>query len=125
MNDDLIRRADVLALAKDVTLDGGAKHRCIDATMIHELPSAEREYAVDEWCHDCKEYDTEKHCCPRFNRVIRTTLNERRGKWIERDEDCTWECSACGELWTLIEGTPKQNGMNFCPNCGAKMEGEE
>lgn len=25
----------------------------------------------DEWCDDCKEYDTEKKCCPRFNRVIR------------------------------------------------------
>lgn len=49
----------------------------------------------------------------------------KRGKWIERDEDCTWECSACGEPWTLIEGTPKQNGMNYCPNCGAKMEGDE
>ena len=31
---------------------------------------------TDEWCTDCKEYDHEKHCCPRFNRVIRTTLNE-------------------------------------------------
>lgn len=31
---------------------------------------------TDEWCTDCKEYDHEKHYCPRFNRVIRTTLNE-------------------------------------------------
>lgn len=29
-----------------------------------------------EWCTDCKEYDQEKHCCPRFNKVIRTTLQE-------------------------------------------------
>ncbi len=50
---------------------------------------------------------------------------ERKGKWIERDEDCTWECSACGEPWTLIDGTPKQNGMNYCPNCGCDMRGEE
>lgn len=30
----------------------------------------------EEWCTDCKEYDNEKHCCPRFNKVIRTTLND-------------------------------------------------
>lgn len=31
---------------------------------------------VDEWCPDCKEYDSKRHMCPRFNRVIRDTLNE-------------------------------------------------
>lgn len=39
---DMISRQDVLALAKDVILINGAKHRCIDATQIHELPSAQR-----------------------------------------------------------------------------------
>lgn len=38
---------------------------------------------TDEWCSDCKEYDHEKHCCPRFNRVIRTTLDE-----LVRCKDC-------------------------------------
>lgn len=28
----------------------------------------------DEWCTDCKEYDTEKNCCPRFNKVIREAM---------------------------------------------------
>ena len=32
---------------------------------------------MSEWCKDCKEYDTEKHCCPRFNNVIKRTMNER------------------------------------------------
>ena len=30
----------------------------------------------NEWCTDCKEYNHEKHCCPRWNKVIRTTLND-------------------------------------------------
>lgn len=34
------------------------------------------EWCINEWCTGCKEYDTEKHCCPRFNNVIRHTLNE-------------------------------------------------
>lgn len=29
---------------------------------------------TDEWCTDCKEYDTEKKCCPRFNKVIREAM---------------------------------------------------
>lgn len=31
---------------------------------------------LDEWCTDCSEYDSEKHCCPRWNRVIRNTLKD-------------------------------------------------
>lgn len=34
----------------------------------------------DKWCTDCKEYDTEKHCCPRFNKVIRQALVETQPK---------------------------------------------
>lgn len=29
-----------------------------------------------EWCSDCKEYDKERHCCPRWNSVIRNTVDE-------------------------------------------------
>ena len=36
-----------------------------------------------EWCTDCKEYDHNRHCCPRWNRVIRQTLAAMRG---EQDE---------------------------------------
>ena len=39
----------------------------------------------DEWCDDCKEYDTKKKCCPRFNRVIRGAMNR------EPSEDGTLE----------------------------------
>ena len=31
---------------------------------------------VDEWCYDCKEFDPERHCCPRWNKVIRQTVND-------------------------------------------------
>ena len=43
---------------------------------MKELPSAQPPYNLDEWCHDCKEYDQERHCCPRWNRVIRKTVDE-------------------------------------------------
>lgn len=50
------------------------------------------------------------------------------GHWIEKDRfdgDVYYDCSECGESWTTIEGTPWQNGMGYCPNCGAKMTESE
>ncbi len=52
----------------------------------------------------------------------------KTGRWIEKDGydgDTYYDCSECGESWTTIEGTPWNNGMKYCPNCGAKMESEE
>lgn len=40
-----------------------------------------QEKAEDEWCTDCKEYSHERHCCPRFNRVIRETVEECKKEW--------------------------------------------
>jgi DNA-directed RNA polymerase subunit RPC12/RpoP len=56
---------------------------------------------------------------------------QRTGHWIEdtngtyTDNHDTWECSECGHAQILLEGTPKDNDYNYCPNCGAKMEEEE
>lgn len=50
-------------------------------------PSAQPEYSMDEWCTDCTEYDQERHCCPRFNRVIRETVDEvKNNQWIPCSE---------------------------------------
>lgn len=59
---------------------------------------------------------------------LRASNGCKTGKWIEKDGwdgDVYYDCSACGESWTTIEGTPWDNGMNYCPHCGAKMEGAE
>lgn len=55
-----------------------------------KVPSAQPEYRLDEWCTDCKEYDHERRCCPRFNHVIRTTLQEVQAEQpgIIRCKDC-------------------------------------
>ena len=52
---------------------------------------------------------------------------DRRGHWIQKDYyDADWnvyECDQCGEPWQLEAGTPRDNNMNFCPNCGAHVIG--
>lgn len=91
-----------------------------------DLPSAQP--GQDEWCTDCKEYDSEKHCCPRFNRVIRNALKdaqpEKKGKWIVHPEvknvygGTYIECSQCGEKYVVQH----MEDEKYCRNCGAKME---
>lgn len=60
--------------------------RIIDRFM--SFASAQPEYKLDEWCTDCTEYDNEKHCCPRFNRVIRSAIEDSKLKqrWIPVSE---------------------------------------
>lgn len=51
---------------------------------------------------------------------------EKTGRWIEQDDeynDTIYQCSVCGEEFVTIEGTPADNLWNYCPNCGARMEG--
>ena len=48
----------------------------------------------------------------------------KTGHWIEQEEyngDVYYECSVCGEPWITIDGTPCDNNMNYCPNCGTHM----
>ena len=93
--------------------------------VIRHLPSAEIP-TFDEWCTDCKEYDSEKHSCPRFNRVIAEAVKDVRenvrGEWIDlwmsSKNVPTETCGVCGE-WSY--GMKK----NFCPNCGADMRGTD
>lgn len=51
------------------------------AELIRNLSPVEPN--LDEWCTGCKEYDSEHHSCPRFNRVIRETLKDMKNRTIE------------------------------------------
>lgn len=49
---------------------------------------------------------------------------QRKGKWIEDDDPTVkGHCSVCG--WESHYYEDDVIGMPFCPNCGARMEGEE
>lgn len=40
---------------------------------------------------------------------------------IEEDYN-VWHCNKCKCDWCLEEGTPKDNNMNYCPECGARIK---
>lgn len=42
-------------------------------------------------------------------------------EWLGTD---VYTCSKCRESYVLVEGTPKENLWHYCPNCGAKMDGD-
>lgn len=50
----------------------------------------------------------------------------KMGKWILDDGDAnSWECSECGGLLMINDGTPHENDWYFCPYCGAKLKEQE
>lgn len=87
-------------------------------------------------CKECVHY---KLCRDLFCQVDTLTNDDKKcdyfeqkrphGEWIEKEDynmDTYYDCSACGNSWCTLDGTPWQNKMNFCPNCGADMrEGEQ
>ena len=47
------------------------------------------------------------------------SVQERKGRWIKHNDYLGWAylCSECNHFLTIK--------YNYCPNCGAKMEGVE
>lgn len=109
---------------------------------LPDLPSAEPESrrkwymkgyrdaqdaALHESCTDCPLYDHDRHRCPRFNKVIPTTIQEimdtqtQRGKWVKISPANIYECSQCGKNVM----TDDISEYDFCHGCGADMRGEQ
>lgn len=69
--------------------------------------------------------------CARLERRIKSMKKRFRpvvyGRWVENDDGwggVYYTCTACGEDWTTVDGTPMENNMNFCPKCGAMMRND-
>lgn len=77
-------------------------------------------------CYDIGFYDLSGEKIPAdkladaFDMAIEALSADRpRGEWIGNNLDGTfkvWDCSECG--------IHMETRWNFCPNCGAKMDGE-
>jgi uncharacterized paraquat-inducible protein A len=145
MTDDLISRAEAIeeiefgiTNMKAINMETGEviePFAKINAELreavnrVKELPSAQPEPEEFEWCNGCKEYDQEKHCCHRWTKVIRKTVDEikadpvRHGHWIkefENEDGRNLRCSECRMVFYVGKG---RDG-NYCPNCGARMDEE-
>lgn len=108
---DLIDRQKAIDILKSMMQDCFPEdEEELDAvvTTVREIPSAEPECQEFEWCHDCKEYDQEKHCCHRWTKVIRQTVEEVKAQYvleypeIVHCEDCKFYTSMNRKLKTGI-----------------------
>lgn len=50
-------------------------------------------------------------------------LERNRGEWLYLYED-NYKCSICGSWWCCIDDS-QMDEMNYCPNCGSDMRGDE
>lgn len=128
MSDLIDRQAAIDAAIKESNTDGAYGYMDTKSiiNLLNDLPPAEPEPNYDEWCTDCKEYDQERHCCPRWNRVIREALKDaqperKTGKWIWEIWD-KYRCSEC-ETKTSVDECMEWPMYAYCPYCGARMEG--
>lgn len=85
----LIDINELLKHSHDVTLLNGAKHRCIDATVIHEIPTVDAESVIR--CKDCKYYSCGtiegKHLCMSVKYRFTPTTEDEWCSRAERKED--------------------------------------
>ena len=110
--EDAVSRADIEWHNFMVSDGNGMYHeeKVAYKSQIDELPSAQPD--LDEWCTDCKEYDTERHCCPRWNRVIRETLKDAQTEII-RCKDCKW-FGDIGCAIHIVDDSDKPTENDFC-----------
>ena len=111
--------------ADTVIIDEEARKPCEDAVSRDAVIGAICDYVTFEEYEDKSHTFTIRPLTKRIKQL--PSITRQMGEWIEHEEfygDVYYECSVCHEPWTTIEGTPWDNGMNFCPNCGADMRGE-
>ncbi len=95
----------------------------------------ERETAVQSVCNGCNIMFDDELCepsdCYIRGKLIAIPPSDvapvRHGRWIdlrEDDMDYEWKCSSCGETFGMAheDVSPYDVGLNYCPNCGAKMD---
>lgn len=116
-------------------IDSGYDSAVVDAVdMARE--ALEQEPCEDAVSREAVEdivmwYDGQGEMLDEIQKLPSVQPKQKTEHWIEdtngtyTDNHDTWECSECGHAQILLEGTPKDNDYNYCPNCGAKMAESE
>ena len=101
---DLIsRKAAIDAVCKSECESGFCGIPCPEVNALMALPSAQPNEEF-EWCHDCREYDKDAHCCHRWTKAIRKTVEELEATWPE-----IVHCRECRH-WYTGDGYNHENG---------------
>lgn len=96
-------------LLNEMQLEYAAKRKLIEQGKDHLNSLAEGYFEVHQLIKNMPTIDPES---------LRPV-----GRWEYKPDmydNNTYECSECGCAWTIIDGTPADNDMLYCPHCGAK-----
>ena len=77
---------------------------------IKALPPAQPEQHLDEWCDSCKEYDKKRHSCPRWNKVIKNTVEELKSAQPVSCEDAVSRKDCLKALSNMMDTDGFRNG---------------
>ena len=115
---DLISRADVLALAEKGYIISNSNYKKV-CDLINAIPSADAVQGVGRYENAMQKLRD----MPRYlngvkaKQIKKISADRPSGKWEYRaTHRIGYACSLCGGV-SIIES-------NYCPNCGAKMKGD-
>ena len=114
MNSHISKRAVIEAITDELDRIDHVPQWVYDRleNKIRQLPSAEEESF--EWCTDCKEYDQEAHCCHRYSKVIRKTVEEMKLVYCIDCQHSEYD-SVYGERWCHYNGKAEVvDDYHFC-----------
>ena len=111
-----------------------------EVTTLFDSDEAENEYMKEreekekpdyiDRAHYCKHIckcnrdKCDRSACPIWNAPSAVVAEVRHGKNLEADTPSLFECSECH--WYDWDTTMGYTSVyNYCPNCGAKMDGKE
>ena len=98
--------------------------RAIDADALKDRLQS---IAYDDWNQGVTTLlaDAYRECADMVDEQPTIESERKRGCWVGiDDEPCeTYECDVCGAVYDTVGNT--WDLPNYCPNCGAKMRGEQ
>ena len=80
--------------------------------------------AIEAACNAVELFPSEYHEMENaINSIPAANVMEvRHARWEKHGSK--WQCTGCKVLMS-IDGTPQENLLYYCPNCGAKMDKED
>ena len=100
---DLISRQAVLDLAKDLTFEGGCKHRCVDVTEIHCLPSEKTAEWISVRKQKPEDYE-EVIATVRYDYGNKQEYEVVTGVRYSKKNGWEWAYEAGADYWESING---------------------
>lgn len=76
-------------------------------------------------CNCCSAFDSNTWRCSLIDHAPTVDAAPvRHGVWFQIGDTDEWECSICRNDEVCFGYTPLEADMNYCPYCGARMDGD-